>query len=92
VPRWLIPALLVTTTVAGILLLFLGYAIGAHGGICDPYNCPSETTRASARYFLPIGASMAGIGAATLVAWVLLDRRKRLRDRPAPHKPTLREW
>jgi hypothetical protein len=89
--RWLVPALLVTAILAGAVLLFLGYAIGVHGGICDPYNCPSETTRATGRYLLPIGASMLGVGAVALAAWRVSFRRERLRDTPPRRKPTLRE-
>jgi hypothetical protein len=92
VPRWLIPVLLAVATLVGIVLLFVGYAIGVHGGVCDPYNCPSETTRTAGRYLLPIGATMTALGAVTLVAWLLREHRRRSRARPAQRKPTLREW
>jgi len=92
VPRWLTLTLLVGAVVVGMLLVFVGYAIGVHGGICDPYNCPSETTRAMGRILLPIGATMEAAGAVGLGVWLARERRKRARDRPAPRKPTLREW
>jgi hypothetical protein len=92
VPRWLTPTLLASAMLVGILLLFVGYAVHVHGGICDPYNCPSETTRATGRVLLPIGATMAAVGLVGLVVWLLRDRRKRARDRPAGRDPTLREW
>ena len=91
-PRWLVPTLLACLAFAGVVVLFVGYAIGVHGGICDPYNCPSETTRATGRVLLPIGASLAAAGSVGLVGWMLRAHRKRARGRPAPRKPTLREW
>ena len=72
--------------------MFVGYAIGVHAGICDPYNCPSESSRSVGRVLLPVGATMAGIAAAGLVTWLVREHRRRARNRPAPRKPTLREW
>jgi hypothetical protein len=92
VPRWPTPTVLAFAIVVGMLLLFVGYAIHVHGGICDPYNCPSETTRATGRVLLPIGATMTAIGLVGLAVWWLRNRRKRARGKPAARKPTLREW
>jgi hypothetical protein len=90
--RWAVPLLLSLGALVGAAVLFAGYAIHVHAGICDPENCPSQSAIKLGRAMVPIGATVLAVNAVALVIRIVRDVRRRQRGRPPRRRPTLREW